>query len=331
MPDSPAFLSLVGRPGVACLTMEISGIKINAVRLTKPALELIRSMAGREIRATVVQAQGGALLLRSGGTLIEARASGLKQPLAAGQRLFLKVEQDSPGRFRLVVLDPPRSGVTASPSSLLQQHLPPGPLQQIFGNFLRAFGGRPAATMRTSAARGTAQLDALPPEARAAVDRMQTGLRELSARIPALEQSALATILQQIGMPAEQANQADAPDFWLAQGWGQADGEDADAAADEYVQSLGRLAEPPHYFLSEFQIGSAGRIHVLLLSAESAFRRLSLFLHAERPETAAVLAERLPQELPGLIGDDIGFERIEVLSAGPPRGEGGGGLLDLQG
>lgn len=322
--------------------MDVSGIKLSAVRPTKPALELIRSMAGREIRATVVQSggEGGALLLRSGGTLIEARASGLKQPLREGQRLFLKVEQEAPGRFRLIVLDPPGAS-SASPASLWQQ-LPPGPLQQIFGGFLRAFalGGRSpgdatkanAADVRGSAATSNTNPTAATGDARAAVERMQSELRALTARIPVLEQSALATILQQLSGQSHAVPDG-VPDFWLAQGWSHADGDgdaDADAQVEDYVQSLGRLAEPPHYFLSEFQIGRAGRIHVLLLSAESTFRRLSLFLHAESAATAAALAERLPQELPRLIGEDVAFERIEVLPVGPPPGV-DGGLLDLRG
>ncbi len=318
--------------------MDVSGIKLNTVRLTKPALELIRSMAGREIRATVVQSSGAGLLLRSGGTQIEARASGLKQPLTEGPRLFLKVEQEAAGRFRLIVLDPPGASgalVRGAQASLMQQ-LPPGPLQQIFGSFLRAFtaGGRsPGSATKTAAVSNTDPASAT-GDARAAVDRMQGELRALAARIPVLDQSALATILQQLGGQS-QGIPNEAPDFWLAQGWAAEDQERGDgesnAQAEDYVQSLGRLAEPPHYFLSEFQIGRAGRIHVLLLSSESTFRRLSLFLHAESAATATALADLLPQELPRLIGDDVAFERSEVLPAGPPPGAEGGGLLDLQG
>lgn len=326
-------------------------MKLNPVRLTKPALELIRSMVGREIRATVVNSNGGMLLLRSGGTLIEARGTGA--PLKTGQQLFLKIEQPATGSYRLVVLDPGTSAISGGGlAAQLAQALPPGPLQQLFGAFLRHYAlhrqpggasgarsgesgrGVPAAPVSGNPGVGGGMAPGAHDGSKAGsvVQRMLDAMQGLAARVAELDQGALAQLMQSL---ARSDAGGQAPDFWLAQGWAGDSGAEAaedDAAdtAEESVAVLGRLAEPPYYFLSDFQFAATGRISVLLISADQDFRRISLYLHPERAATAAWL-EAESGRLRRQIGDAVQWERLEIIGPRELRPEGGGGILNLQG
>ncbi|MCR9144543.1 MAG: hypothetical protein NXI24_20055 [bacterium] len=332
-----------------------SSLKLNPVRLAKPALELIRSMVGREIRATVVRgagAEGGLIQLRSGGTLIEARATGA--PLRAGQHLFLKVEQPQQGTYRLVVLDPRQPAGGPAIAAKLLQSLPPGPLQQLFSAFLRHYtqagktkaapSGSPGGTLDAAGLKqaGKSGLVSGPAGAPGGAMTGRTGgasegvprsildsFSQLTARVPDLDRSALAPILQGL---LQSPGGEQAPDFWLGQGWGPsaADDEGDEPLAEDYAAFVGRLAEAPFYFMSDFKLAATGRIGVLVLSPDPDFRRLSLYLHPERADTADWLESRALW-LKEQVGQAVQWERLEVIRATEAGQDVGGGLLDLQG
>jgi hypothetical protein len=328
--------------------LEISAsLKLNPVRLTKPALELIRSMVGREIRATVVAAgsgAGGLVQLRSGGTLIEARATGA--PLRAGQQLFLKIEQPQPGSFRLVVLDPAGGNQSAGVAAQLSRALPPGPLQHLFGAFLRHYtrtvkSGRDGESLREAVAAATktkasgtagprsgalASGGPIPAES---AGRMLDAMTRLAVRVPELEGSALAQVLQSL---QQTAGSEHAPDFWLGQGWGFGDDGEANSAAvaEDYIAVLGRLADSPYYFMSDFNLAAVGRISILVLSPDADFHRISLYLHPERLQTAQWL-EAASTRLKDSVGAGVHWQHLEVVRPRDAAPESGGGLLDLQG
>lgn len=297
-----------------------------------PALELVRSMVGREIRATVMSVDsGGMVRLRSGGTSIEARATGAA--LQPGQQLFLKVQQDAPGRYRLVVLEPAAGARPAFSPTALAQFLPPGPLLNAFSNFLRFYNQKVRVTEQSAGAQtgGAGAADA--PRVRAdepVVARMLESMRSMAARIPDLDQGALAAVLQ--GLAAPDSVPENAPDFLFTQGWGETESAEPEpeSNADDYVAALGRLADPPFYFLSEIKLAATGRVSVLVLSPDRDFRRISLYLHPERSETADWLEAAFPR-LRELAGSGVQWERLEIVRPVADAPESGGSLLDLQG
>lgn len=304
-------------------------------------------MVGREIRATVVKAggEGGLIQLRSGGRMIEARATGAA--LKAGQQLFLKVEQQGQGRYRLVVLEPGGSAGQSQGAfiaSTLSQSLPPGPLHHLFGGFLRFYNAKRARGSAASISGGVtgagsssekmgtagASRASSPDNSAKLVSRMLESVATMSGRIQDLDQGALAGFLQNLATPGATEQP---PDFWFSQGWGEAsndDGEDIDEPVEDYVAALGRLAEPPFYFLTEFKLATTGRISILVLAPDPEFRRVSLFLHPERLEIANWLEESRHQ-MKQLIGGEIEWERLEIVRPVAESAETGGGLLDLQG
>jgi hypothetical protein len=303
-------------------------------------------MVGREIRATVIRigGPGGTVTLRSGGALIEARVRG--QALQTGQHLFLRVEQDAPGRFRLLVLEP-GTGVSAARFAF-PRLAASGALATVLGAFLRHYNAKPpkspearfaseasglsksaerAAAGPASAAHTSTGRGAGDSTGSIVQDRLLQALREMSAQIRGLDQGSLAGLVA--GLPA-----GEAPDLFLCQGW------DLDSPADqsghteepvrEYVALLGRLAEPPYYFVSEVRMELTGSVGVLVLSPDQDFTRISLYLNAEREATADWLDEHLPH-LQRELEPGIRWENVLVVRSPQTDGYDGGGLLDLQG
>ncbi len=298
--------------------MDVSAVQLQPLRLSKNAMDFIRSMAGREIRATVLRG-GAQVLLRTGGVQIEARLQG--RPLEAGQNLYLRVEKDHGGRFRLVVLNPPAASAALNAPAFSGLSTP---LATLFAAFLRHTqkSSKPSASEQltskaaspdSSAGRAQGDTDA------SMKSQLRESLRRITQQLPAFQDGALREAMLRL---PDDAN----ADLFFAQGVGNESG--AEPVKGEYVAGLGRLAEAPFYFLTEMRARSLGRIGALFLAPDAEFRRLSLFLHPEEADTARRLEQEIAEWRRELAGAGVMFDALELVA--PRENAGGGGLLNVQ-
>lgn len=296
--------------------MDVSAVQLQPLRLSKDAMDFIRSMAGREIRATVLR--GGALvLLRTGGVQIEARLQG--RPLEAGQDLYLRVEKDQGGRFRLVVLQPPSAGAALNLPAFAGLGTP---LATLFAAFLRhtpKTSKEKPSSLEHGAKSAGATTGAADDADRAMKTQLRESLRRITQRLPVFQDGALQEAVQRLPEDAR-------ADLFFTQGLGGAAA--GESPRSEYVAGLGRLAEAPDHFLTEMRAQNLGRIGALFLAPDPEFRRLSLFLHPEEPDTARRLERELAEWRQELAAAGVLFDALELVAS---VGEtGGGGLLNVQ-
>lgn len=261
-------------------------------------------MTGREVRARVVQGGGreDVLHIRLGGHLLKARLSGT--PLPTGQDLFVRIESEKDGSFRLVLLGGKGSLTASTTTGPGAGPATPGPSQAVLRSYLAFLGAGPAASAPRS--------------------NREKGRGDLSRLSPADQKGFLRGIFQALaggGSAGEINFQGEPVQYLLMDEWhepqnashghsGRDDRPDPEQSesSDSDLVGWGRSEPAPACFCLRVRLPRLGTIGALISAPTPDFAEPSIYLTPLQPATLRLLQERLGEwrrllaaDLPGLM------------------------------
>ena len=314
----------------------LSGVVLQVGRVDKPVLDYLKFMAGREVRAKVLQGGQGKepATLRLGGRVVYARVQG--QALRTGADLYVRVERQGKNSYRLVVLTD-GAGASSAPGIAQAAQIPPR-VQELFTQFLgRTLGGKRTrdqknrmssapekarntslSSLKNTSLEGPADPESLEEKLNELLGRLERGPRETLERALGFPGKGMgARVLLMEGEAdteqGERGNSDAGPerDQSAPRGDSNSSGGAAQPTRREFSNLVTGFGDPDHspgYYFMQFELDRLGQVGVLFLASDPEFENFSVFLSALAPATERLFeglvlewSQYLNKKAPGIV------------------------------